>query len=183
MIGEQEGTFTLGCSLPFPEGKVRVSIHEKGDRHVVRWRQDGKQRSRAFDTRTDADKFERELVRKRDRWRDAIGGNLPELAVPLREADHGDSYLVTEKAPQYVMPGQAAALSPDSRQIHEGWFLTIADADAYRRSMPDADDLAITVCFDRYPLRDLDAAEIAAGARSPDTYEALRQRIIEERRT
>jgi hypothetical protein len=130
-----------------------VSVHRKGDRWVVRWRAGDRQRSHSFRTKQEAAAFDRQ--RQRDEWRGSIA--MPEKAVTTAAANSGTSFIVCESLEGGV-PGAI-----HERPIHEGFFRTIRQADRYRQQMPDADVLDIVFVEDRYPLRNLTDAEIAAG--------------------
>jgi hypothetical protein len=137
----------------------------------VRWREEGRQRSRSFATKRAAVEFDR--VRQRDEWRDLIA--MPKGAVRLQEASTGTTFLVSED-----LWDSGGDLRTGQRQIHSGFFRTIRDADAYRRQMPDADALTITVLYDRFPERDLTEAEIAAGE-VDDSIDGRVKRLVAER--
>jgi hypothetical protein len=133
-----------------------MSIHRKDNRWIVRWRSEGRHRSRSFATKREAIEFER--VRQRDAWRDSVA--TPEGAVSATAAGEGMSFIVAE---DIYEDSPAGVELRSQRPIHEGYFRTIREAEAYRRKMPDADALCITVLYDRFPERDLTEAEIAAG--------------------
>jgi hypothetical protein len=148
-----------------------VSVHRKKDRWVVRWREEGRQRSRSFRTKHEAVVFDRE--RQRDERRDFIA--MPEGAVAAEVVDEGVSFLVMES----LEPISPTAAVP-KRPIHSGFFKTIRQAEAYRRQMPDADALDITLQYDRYLLRDLTEAEIAAGEIDVRENSAIVRSVIEQ---
>ena len=126
-----------------------MSVHKKDGRWVVRWRSDGRQRSRAFRLRRDAEQFDRD--RRLDTWRDSVAA-VPET-VSASIADRRNTFVVSERLPSGIA----------QRPIHEGYFTMIQRAEQYRRLMPDAADLAIVLLRNRYPSRDLTDPEIAAG--------------------
>ena len=146
-----------------------MSVHRKGRRWVVRWRAEGRQRSRSFPTKREAAEYERD--RRSDMLRDSIA--RPTGTVSMQAADRITSFLVCEDVFQNAhLEGRSA-----QRQVHDGYFTTIRDADAYRQQMPDADALRIMLSYKRYPFRDLSDAEIAAGEVGPDELDDLRRQI------
>lgn len=83
----------------------------------------------------------------------------PTGTVNHREAAGRASFLVASRGSEAEGDGE--------RAIHEGFFLAVDDADAYRQAQPDSDALAVVVVHDRYPLRDLTQAELTAGEIDP----------------
>jgi hypothetical protein len=156
-----------------------MSVHRKENRWVVRWRAEGRQRSKSFVTKREAVEFERAC--QRDDWRDGIAS--PQGAVSMSSAAEGASFLVCEDVyrdhPVEVMHDERSS----QRQIHEGYFRSVREADAYRHKMPDADALSIVLLYDRYPLRDLSDDEIAAGTvNDSDDDKDFARRIAEQRK-
>lgn len=97
----------------------------------------------------------------------------PTTTVESDNAEGRASFLVAEGDP----------LGGGQRATHSGYFLTIAEADAWRREQPDADALAITVLHDLYPIRDLTSPEVASGELDPvadGTFSATIERIYRE---
>lgn len=90
----------------------------------------------------------------------------PVSTVGATEAAGRVSYVVAEQSRK---SGQ--------KTIHAGYFLTIAEADAYRGEQPDAAQLAVTVLHDRYPIRDLTAAKLESGKIDPGQDEGWRDLI------
>ena len=148
-----------------------MSIHRKDSRWVVRWRKDERQRSKSFRTKREAVEFER--LRQRDAWRDSVA--MPDGAVSAARAATGPSFAVTE---DIYEDGQSGIELRSERPIHEGYFLTIPEADAFRHQMPDADALNILVMYDRYVVRDLTHDEIAAGEIGPHELDERIKRLI-----
>jgi hypothetical protein len=135
----------------FPRGGIDLSVHRKDGGWIVRWRAYGRNRSRAFRTRRDAERFDRD--RRRDSWRDSVAP--AEGTVSAATADRRNTFIVVER-----MPTMAGVVD---REIHEGYFTNVRQADRYRQSMPDADDLAIVLLRQRFRSRELTAGEIVAG--------------------
>jgi hypothetical protein len=148
-----------------------MSVHRKDRRWVVRWRADGRQKSKSFSTKREAVEFER--VCQRDAWRDSVA--MPQGAVSAARADEGASFAVCEDV---YSDSPMGTKSRAQRPIHDGYFLTIGEAESYRRQMPDADALCIVVMYDRYLVRDLTDDEIAAGEVGPnETDDRIKQAI------
>lgn len=154
--GNTPGTDAEAVPVTFPTVKdLPMSVHRKDSRWVVRWRDtSGRQRSRSFPTKRQAVEFDRD--RQRDARRDSVA--MPASAVSAATAGHKMTFVVVENLYESGDEGPTP-----QRPIHEGYFPTIALADAYRQQMPDADSLAIRVLYHRYPVRDLTDEEIAAG--------------------
>lgn len=154
-----------------------MSVHRKEKRWVVRWREGEHHRSRSFPTKRQAVEFDRD--RQRDAWRGS--GAMPAGAVSGATAGHTMTFIVAE---DLYESGDENRTS--QRAIHDGYFPTIALADAYRQKMPDADALSIHVLYHRYPTRDLTDDEIAAGevqlemAPGDDDWIARVMRLVDE---
>jgi hypothetical protein len=154
-----------------------VSVHRKDNRWVVRWREGERHRSRSFPTKRQAVEFDRD--RQREAWRGSAA--MPAGAVSAASAGHTMTFIVVE---YLYETGDGKRTS--RRAIHEGYFPTIALADAYRQQMPDADALAIHVFYHRYETRDLTDEEIAAGeaqldmASGDDDWIARVMRLVDD---
>jgi hypothetical protein len=173
--GTEAGTIRYNVPVYVPYRKTVMSVHRKDNRWVVRWRDGERHRSRSFPTKREAVEFDRD--RQREAWRDSAA--FPAGAVSAATAGHAMTFIVAENL--YENGKQTS-----QRAIHDGFFPTIALADAYRQKMPDADALAIHVLYHRYPTRDLTDEEIAAGearldmASGDDNWIARVMRLVDE---
>ena len=85
-----------------------MSVHRKGTRWVVRYREAGSNRSRVFDRKRDADQFDADVVRRRQ---------LGALAALDAGRETLDEYVATVWAPTY-----AVTLAPKTRQHYASLY-------------------------------------------------------------
>jgi len=85
-----------------------MSVHRKGAKWVVRYREGDRNRSRTFDKRRDADRFDAEVTRRRQ---------LGELAVLDAGRESLDDFVTKTWAPTY-----AITLAPKTRQHYANLY-------------------------------------------------------------
>ena len=96
--------------------------------------------------------------------------SLPADAVSADDAATGHSFLVAEHDPD---GGQ--------RAVHDGFFLTVAAAESYRRDQPQPNMLTITFLIDRYQLRDLIETERLSGQLHPAEPQTIDEYLARKR--